>query len=195
MGWILMSEKELDLSVLESLTLADLRADHPADFEFASDTLNCNLKSNLDEYVCKISDEDTKKKSYLFYIPSMKNKWHRHNDQIDYHEFLATNKSASLEIQYLSMELSPCTGSDFVVTKTLQKINNNEAKICQLFGGMPERILQSKQELLIEKGLDIKKELKNQIHQFAPRSIELICEKIGISNIAQLRPGVATYWD
>lgn len=193
LGWVLTGHP-LNLEVLESLTLADLKKEFEDDYELCHLDLvypNIDLSQKLINFVNDISDEfNPQDHCFIFTPPVLGDEWSRHDSPLDYYEC----EDASRQIKYLYREIFPYA-QKFVVSSSLNYLNETQKKMCWYFSDLGHQLKPDVQTELSNLGLNINQSLKSQIHMTAPKILELILKKCN-SNLDYriLRPALVTYW-
>lgn len=192
LGWVLTGV-ELDLEVLESLTLGDLKKENPQDFELNHLDLsypNLDLSQKLINFVRDVSDEYKEgDRMYVFSPPFVGKEWHRHDDTIDYYEA----DSGERKVKYLHGEIFPYA-QKFVVTSSLKELNEVQTKTCWYFSEQADKFKPELKKEFTDLGIDLTQPIKPQIHMICPHVIRLILKKCSDVDYKILQPGIVTYW-
>jgi hypothetical protein len=191
--WVL--DCSLDLQNLEDLKVKDLLDEYPNDLELRMDLTypSISMNENFESIVIPIDEliDNENSHHYTLFQPMHQYKsWSRYDDMIDYLE----NDSCVFNIQYINSDLFPFCNR-FVVSKSLKLLDDFQRKMCLIPKEIIQNLTKEKKEELEKLGLDCSEELKLQIHQSAPRLIELLLKKIDPSiNYLELKPAIITYW-
>lgn len=187
---------ELDISLLDQLTLNDLKKEFPdqkMNMDLSYPGLNLNKKlSNFVEDITESESDENAISQYIFIPPFVGDKWRRHDDMIDYYD---QEGVAQNSIKYVHNEIFPYC-EKFVVTKNLKELDSVQKEQAFLFSdpAVNNKFKQEFKDKFIALGFDMNKPLREQIHMTAPKVIQEIARKAGLNEPKLLRPVIATYW-
>lgn len=193
MGWI--SFQDLDISNLSNYTLQDLLNENKNDAMLQLDTEHplFNPNDKLSKFVTKI-DPDTAGENwtpiYIFTPPGFGHDWSQVDNAIDRHENPVIGEP---QVKLFHTSVFPYP-RNFVVSKTLQPLDEVKTMRCLGFSKTRHTLLKEAREELEELGLDFDHPLAEQIHMVCPRIIELILKKCSNKPPASLMPGLVKYW-
>ena len=192
LGWYI-EDVELIRERLQH-TISDLKDIHINDQEFK---LELNMYPDLDmnskiENFIEYAEIDGK--NYLIFLPpGTKEEWYRYADSIDHYENAI--EEDPIAIKKIHTKIFPYYGR-MINSKTFKPVPEKHFIIRVM---KPEDVNNFSEELkqeFLDMGFDIKKPIENQMHQEAPRSIEIIFEHITEEDVdfRKLKPAILQYW-